>query len=61
MTEVFEYDKANFKSERLRRLCTFRPIPKEATDVEDIKQRQRQLLESEDGLFDNYTSVLKVF
>ena len=23
---MFEYDKQNFKSERLRRLCTFRPV-----------------------------------
>ena len=39
-TEVFEYDKKNFKSERLRRLCTFRGIilPEEDPDENPSSQ-----------------------
>ncbi|CDW88573.1 domain iii family protein [Stylonychia lemnae] len=37
--EVFEYDKDNFKSERLKRLCTFRTVQENPMD--DIEQENR--------------------
>jgi len=66
--EVFEVDKDGFKSQRLRRLCTFRALEdfkpgEEQGEADEKSQRenQRKMLESEDGLFDNFTPILQQF
>lgn len=47
---MFEYDKQNFKSERLRRLCTFRPVVISEPMLEvpaDAEMREPDPLEDE--------------
>lgn len=61
--KVFEEHKDEFKSVRLRQLCSFKhvadapPIGALGTEEIDLKFD----LESEDGLFDNFLPILKPF
>ena len=60
---IFEDAKHRFKSKRLQQLCTFRHVA-EAPPAGVLGNQDTNMnfdLEDEDGLFDNYTPILKPF
>jgi hypothetical protein len=57
--ECFEAFKASFKSTKLRNLCSLRRITIEG-DV-DMEEYEWKLLETKDGLIDNYLPLLEPF
>ena len=63
VTDVFETYKSCFKSDKLRRLCSLKPIlMQNEAESEGTKQlNELTPLEADDGLFDNYLPLLEPF